>query len=208
MSDLRARETSSDEWDGPVVELVEEDRAVGVVYLDGTALFAEFSPDGDGDAWAFEVHELQTVLDTAAAMLLPEGTSHLLEDDRAAPDDTDSFEHPIDRLAAEFDELAAHRGEEDEGFYPLGIAARIIGRCETIGLAVVSVEGIRLVGGSPSAISGMSVDTGNAHAGEPWAVFIAGCNVQASALLERWAREPGLLIALEVGDSDGDRFVL
>jgi hypothetical protein len=54
----------------------------------------------------------------------------------------------------------------------------------------------------------MSVDTGEAHDGEPWPIFLAGCNVQAMAVLERWVREPGLLIALEVGDDEGERYVL
>jgi len=57
-------------------------------------------------------------------------------------------------------------------------------------------------------VPGMAVDTGNAHDGEPWPVFLAGCNVQAMALLVRWAREPGLILALEVGDADGERYVL
>ena len=204
MSDLRAREGSSGEWDGPVVELVEESRVVGVVYLDGATLFTEFSPDVDGDPWAFEVADLQTALDSAAAMLLPEGTSLLVEE---AIDESD-VEHPVDRLAAHFDDLAAHRGDEDEGFYPLGIAVQIVRQCETLGLAVVSLEGFRLDGGRVDQIAGMSVDPGKAHDGEPWPIFLAGCNVQATAVLERWAREPKLVLALEVADPDGDRYVL
>jgi len=204
MSDLHAREATSGDWDGPVVELVEEDRVVGIVYLDGATLFTEFRLDDEGDAWAFEIADLQTALDTAGAMLLPEGTSLLVE----GPTDKDDAEHPVDRLAGEFDDLAVHRGEEDEGFYPVSVAARIVGRCEALGLAVVSVEGFRLEGESVSAVPGMSVDTGDAHSGEPWPVFLAGCNVQAMAVLERWARQPGLVLALEVGDSDGDRYVL
>lgn len=177
---------------------------MGVVYLDGAALFTEFSPDADGDPWAFEVADLQTALDSAAAMLLPEGTSLLVED---TIDESDA-DHPVDRLATEFDELAAHRGAEDEGFYPLGVAVRIVRQSEALGLAVVSLEGLRLDGGDPYPIAGMSVDPGKAHDGEPWPIFLAGCNVQATAVLERWAREPKLVLALEVADSDGDRYVL
>jgi hypothetical protein len=204
MSDLHAREATSDEWDGPVVELVEDDQVVGIVYLDGEALFAEFAPDSDGDAWAFEVSDLQTALDTASAMLLPQGTSVLLEEG-IRPDDG---KHPVDRLASEFDDLSAHRGHEDEGFYPIDVASRIMGRCENLDLAIVSVEGFRRNEESVNSVPGMSVDTGDAHGGEPWPVFRSGCNIQAMALLERWAREPGLLLALEVGDADGERYVL
>jgi hypothetical protein len=204
MSDLHAREASSAEWDGQVVELVEEGRVSGIVYLDGESLFAEFSPDTDGEAWAFDVGDLQTALDTAAAMLLPQGTSILTD----APTPTGDVEHPVDRLATEFDDKAAHRGEEDEGFYPLPVAVNILRACEALALALVSVEGFRIEGGRPNPIAGMSVDTGKAHDGEPWPVFLAGCNIQAMALLERWAREPSLVLALEVGDSDGERYVL
>jgi len=204
MSDLRAREGSARDWDGPVVELVEENRVVGLAYVDEDALYVEFVPDADGESWAFEVPDLQTALDTARAMLLPEGTAALVDDVDDAGDET----HPVDRIAAEFDERASHRGDEDEGFYPPDAAAQIIQRAETIGLAVVSLEGFHLVAGEPMPISGLSVDTGAAHDGEPWPVFLAGCNVQAMGVLERWARQPGLLVALEVGDDDGERYVL
>lgn len=204
MSDLRAREASSGEWDGPVVELIEESRVVGLVYQDGATLFAEFTPDAEGESWAFEVADLQTALDTAAAILLPEGTSLLVDE----PSVDDDAEHPVDKLAEEFDELAAHRGEEDEGFFPPGVAAQIVRHCESTGLAVVSVEGFRHYGDWVDPVAGLAVDIGRAHDGEPWPVFLAGCNVQAMAVLERWAREPDLVLALEVGDSDGDRYVL
>ena len=92
--------------------------------------------------------------------------------------------------------------------YPLGVAVRIVRQSEALGLAVVSLEGFRLDGGDPYPIAGMSVDPGKAHDGEPWPIFLAGCNVQATAVLERWAREPKLVLALEVADSDGDRYVL
>lgn len=205
MSDLRAREGSSSEWEGEVVELVEDGHTVGVVYRDGETLLSEFVPAVAGEPWAFEVADLQTALDTARAMLMPEGTA-LLSDRGPALGEDD--EHPVDRLATEFDEFAAKRGEEDEGFYPKEVAGRIIAACDVLGLAVVAIEGFRMDIESPTPITGMSVDTGDAHDGEPWPIFMAGCNVQAAAVLERWSREPGLVIALEVADADGDRYVL
>ena len=136
MTDLRAREASGTEWVDGVVELVEEDRVVGIVYMDGEVLYAEFSPDQDGDAWAFEIAELQRVLDTAAAMLLPDPAAILTD----GPPTTENDQHPVDVLAAEFDDKSIHRGEEDEGFYPLEIAARLVQRAEVLGLAVVESE--------------------------------------------------------------------
>jgi hypothetical protein len=137
-------------------------------------------------------------------MLSPQGTSILTD----SPTPTEDTEHPVDRLATEFDDKATHRGEEDEGFYPLPVAVNILRGCDALALAMVSLEGFRIEGGRPSPIAGMSVDTGKAHDGEPWPVFLAGCNIQAMALLERWGREPGLVLAMEVGDSDGERYVL
>lgn len=204
MSDLRAREASPEDWDDQVVELVEDGRVVGIVYLDDNALFAEFSPDEDGDAWAFEVADLQTALDTAAAMLLPEG--HSMLGPSSAP--TDEDEHPVDVLAAEFDSKAVHRGAEDEGFYPPQVVGRLVQRAEVLGLAVVSLEGCKLEAGEVSPLTGLSVNLGEAHEGEPWPMFLAGCSVQAMALVERWAREPGLVLSVEVGDDDGERYLL
>lgn len=201
MSDLHAREASSAEWDQPVVELVEDGSVVGVVYVDDEVLYVEYSPDSDGDAWAFEVADLHRALDTAARMLLPD------EELTTAASPTGDG-HPVDVLATEFDEAAAHRGEEDEGVYPPRVAARIVQRAEVIGLAVVSMEGCRVEGGEVVTVPGMSVDIGDAHDGEPWPMFLAGCNVQAMALLERWVREPGIVISLEVGDDEGERYLL
>jgi hypothetical protein len=199
MSDLHAREASSAEWDQPVVELVEDGTVVGIVYVDDEVLFAEFSPDRDGDAWAFDVSDLHRALDTAARMLLP--------DPEPAPA-VQGDDHPVEVLAAEFDEQAVHRGEEDEGLYPPRVAARIVQVAEVVGLAVVSMEGCKLESGEVVTVPGLSVDIGDAHDGEPWPMFLAGCNVQAMALLERWTREPGVVISIEVGDDEGERYLL
>lgn len=207
MSDLRAREGSSAEWEGEVVELVEEGHVVGIVYLDGETVFAEFVPAVDNEPWSFEVADLQTALDTASAMLLPEGTSMLTAEASAGEIAADG-DHPVDRLAAEFDHLASRRGEEDEGFYPTPVAAKLTAVAEQLGLAVVSVEGFRLDTDMTISIPGMAVDTGDAHDGEPWPVFKAGCNVQAAAVLESWGKQPGVFVAVEVADSGGDRYVL
>jgi hypothetical protein len=203
MSDLHAREASPDDWEDPVVELLEDGRVVGIVYLDGETLYAEFSPDEDGDPWAFETADLQRALDTAAAMLLPD-TSLI----SPGPAPAAGGEHPVDVLAGEFDDTAVHRGDEDEGFYPPRTAARLIQRAEVLGLAVVSMEGCRIEGGEVLPVSGLSVDIGEAHDGEPWPMFLAGSNVQAMALVERWARERDLVISIEVGDDDGERYLL
>ncbi len=200
MSDLRAREAEPQpDWDGPIAELVEEDRVVGIVYTEDGSVMAEFYPDEDAEPWVFEVADLQRVLDTAAAML---GAG---EDSASTPSVTGDA---VDKLAGEFDAAAVLRGEEDEGFYPPLVAAAITERCETLGLAIANLEGFTNDGSGVLPVPGHRVDVADAHKGEAWLTFQASCNVQARALLERWAHRPGLIVAVEVIDQTGERFVL
>lgn len=201
MSDLTARDGQSEDGE-PLVDLIEEGRTVGYVYLEDGSLFAEFLSDADGSPWAFDVDDLQRSLDVARAILDPD--EPLDGGGVARPDG----EHPVDILAAEFDTLAIKRGEEDEGFYPVAVAATIFERCAVLDLAVVSLEGFIAHPEWIEPAAGHSVDLGDAHDGEPWPAFKAGCHVQGLAVLERWARRTDLAVALEVGDREGDRFVL
>jgi hypothetical protein len=197
VTDLRARETTRDDWDGVVVELVEEDRVVGVAYLDQGSVLAEFYPDEDGEPWVFDVADLQRVLDVAAGMLGVE-----------EPGPTTPAGEAIDLLAAEFDATAAHRGAEDEGFYPVPAALALTMRAEELGLAVVSIEGFTIDAGEPVAVPGYGSTPGDAHRGEAWPTFRAGCNAQARGQLERWAAKGGLVVAIEIADQSGETYVL
>ena len=197
MTDLRARETTPPDWDGIVVELVEEERVVGIVYLEDGVVMAEFYPDEDSEPWVFDLTDLQRVLDTAAAMLG-------VDQPAGATTEADA----VDRLAEKFDAAAEYRGEGDEGFYPLPVALAIAAQADAVGLALVSLEGFTLVDGEPVPVSGLRADMADAHQGEAWPTFRAACNLQAGALLERWVSRTGLVVAMEVGDSDGERYVL
>ncbi|MEX1208291.1 MAG: hypothetical protein WEE36_06740 [Acidimicrobiia bacterium] len=200
MSDLTARDGQGEDGE-PIVDLTEEGRTVGYVYLDDGTLFAEFLSDAEGAPWAFDVDDLQRSLDAARAILDPEP----LEGTGIGSTDGD---HPVDTLATEFDALAVRRGEEDEGFYPVAVAASIFERCTVLDLAVVSLEGFIVHPEWIEPAPGHSVDMGDAHDGEPWPTFKAGCHVQGLAVLEKWARRADVAVALEVGDREGDRFVL
>jgi hypothetical protein len=204
MTDLHAREVEGHDQDGPLVELVEEDRVVGIVYFDEGATYAEFASDEEGSPWAFDVGDLQRVLDTARAIVDPDAT-FMLE----GPSPLAGGEHPVDLLAARFDAAATYRGEEDEGFYPLAAVAAIIEACNELDLAVVSLEGMNREDEGIVPLSGHTADLGDAHAGEAWPVFRAGCNVHAEAVLQRWgSRDDRLVIAVEVADRDGETYVL
>jgi len=201
MSDLHARDSRDPDPDNPVVDLIEEDRLVGIAYADGGAVYAEFYPDDEGNPWAFDTQDLQRTLDMAAAMLGADA-------DEEAGDPGADGPHPVDVLALEFDALAARRGPEDEGFYPLPVAAGMLARCGDLGLALAFLEGVTLHAESVDPLPGHKADLASVNEGEPWALFQAECNTQARALLERWPRRPDFAIAMEVQDADGERFVL
>lgn len=197
MTDLHAVETEPPDWDGPVIELVEEGRLVGRVYADEGRPVAEFLHDDDGEPWLFEVEDLQRVLDVAMAMLGVE-----------EPPTAIGARHPVDLIAAEFDGEAAHRADEDEGFYPSEVVKKIAARSESLDLAVATLEAFHLVDGEVESLQARPTDLAAAHAGEAWATLRAGCNVQAMAMLERWADQPGVVLAVELVDRQGERFVL
>jgi len=199
MADLIARESSRPDWDGPVVDLIEDDAVVGCVFVDEGQLLAEFYADDDGEPWIYEVADLQRVLDVAAAML----DVDLAE---SAPDDADGID-PVDRLASEIDATAVRRGEEDEGFYPQPVARRIVAMCEALDLAVASLEGFEIRLGALERLTGYRADIASAHRGEPWALFRSGCNTQAAAVLEKWGGGE-VLVSIEIEDSDGEGYVL
>ena len=200
MSDLTARESSRPGWDGVVVDLIEDGGLVGYVYEDDGVLYAEMLPDEDGDPWAFDVLDLQRTLDVAVAMLAPD----LATDPTPQPGTPD----PLDVIASEFDSTALRRGPGDEGFYPREAVVAIGRRASAMGLAVASLEGFTLHEEGETPVSGCDADLAAAHAGEPWPTVVAGCVVQAEALLERWPGRRDFAVALELMDSSGERFVL
>lgn len=204
MSDLHARERQDPEWERPVADLIEEDEVVGMAYEDEGQLLVEFYPDAEGEPRLYDVADLQRVLDTVGAMLGIEPEPGETDDAKAA----EAAEHPVDVLAADFDERAARRGPEDEGFYPLEAAAGMVQRCGELGLAVVAMEGFSLHRDGEDAVAGCSADLGSIYRGEPWAAFVAGCNLQAMSLLERWPRRPNFAVTLEAQDASGEVFVL
>jgi hypothetical protein len=196
MSPFRLRETSRTDWEGTVVEVWdEENELVAQVWRDGDEVLVEFGLDADGDPFVLDVGDLLTALDNATRML-GDGS----EDDA----DVD----PIERLAEEFDHLAVHRGPEDEGFFPPQIAVPFIRRCESLGLAVVGMEGFHEVAGEVQPAPGHRIDLSDIGGDEAWATFRASCNVQAEAVMARWPRTPGFLVAFEIRDAQGEDYVM
>jgi hypothetical protein len=206
MSDLHPRERVDPDWETPVADLVEEGEVVGLVFSEEGQILAEFYPDDDGETHLFDVADLQRALDMVSAMFARDEQS----DAHPSPVERPAAvaASPIELLAAEFDKRAVRRGPEDEGFYPPDAAMGIVRRCGDLHLAVVSLEGFLIGGDSLRPASGCSADLGAAYRGEPWPTFLAGCNLQAQALLERWPRRTGFVVTFEVEDAAGEAFVL
>ncbi|HSG79590.1 MAG TPA: hypothetical protein VLD62_08425 [Acidimicrobiia bacterium] len=196
-----AREAERPDWDGLVVDIIEDDAPVGMAYEESGEVLVEFFPDADGEPRVFSATDIQVVLDTVGAMFA-EG----VPDASATP--AEGGVDPIDYLASEFDALAAARGAEDEGFYPLSVARRIVAACEALDLAVASVEGFTVVAGELEKARNLNVTIAEVHRGEPWGLFRSSCNTQAAAVLERWITEGTIVVALEVEDASGDVYVL
>lgn len=214
---MHFKETTPEGWDDPVVELWDDDEFVGQVYFDGVDVMTQIYPTPDGEPRVFEVAELLRVVELAAKVIEPDDASDFADlrsalgvepgdgdDGKAVGDDLG----PVGVLADAFDDAAAHRGEEDEGFYPRTAAAAMVGRCNDLDLAVVNLEGFDLEDGYVEPAKGYAVDIGKAHRGEPWPTFRAGCNVQAEAVLEGWPVRPTFVIAVEIQDRDGEIFVM
>lgn len=204
MSDLHARERQDPEWGRPVADLIEDDEVVGLAYEDEGELLVEFYPDADGEPRLYDVGDLQRVLDTVVSMLGAEAAESATGEPAAEP----AGEHPVDALATQFDRRASRRGPEDEGFYPLDVAAAIIARCADLGLAVVSMEGFTLHPDHLERVGGCAADLADVFRGEPWPSFLASCNLHAATLLEHWPRRPSFAVAFEVQDAQGEVFVL
>lgn len=201
MSDLHAKERHDPEWGGLVIDLIEDDKVVGIVYQDEGGLFSEFFPDEEGAPWVFEAADLQRAIDTAAAMF---GAGEV-----ATPTVVgEEGQHPVDALALRFDHLVIRRGPEDEGFYPLPVAAAILAACAELGLAVVFMEGVTVHASGVEPIPGHKAELGKTNAGGPFALFQAECNTQAAALMERWPRRSDFGVSLEVQDAEGEQFIL
>ena len=178
-----------------------------MAYEDEGQLLVEFYPDADGEPRLYDVADLQRVLDTVGAMLGTEPRPGRMPSAPSCPNgpraSTPWTPSPPSSMSAPL-----RRGPEDEGFYPPEAAAGIINRCSDLGLAVVAIEGFTLHSDREERVPGCAADLGAAYRGEPWSAFLAGCNLQAMTLLERWPRRASFAISFEVQDATGEVFVL
>ena len=210
MLPIRLIETERDDFDGPVVELWRQDDFIGFVFWDGEATILQVYPDGEGDVHDLEVGELQMLLDTATRIVDPEAFDEEMDELRqaaGASPDTWTDEHPATlELLATFDEQAVHRTEDGEGFFPADVAARFIGSCEELDLAVTEMEGFDLEGDTLVADGQLVVEI----ASQPmmtWSQFRAFANTSAQHALSLWPARESLVVAFVFRQPDGEDIV-
>lgn len=213
MLPLRIVETERPDFEEPVVELWREEDFVGMVFWDGDEAIVQIYPNGAGDVHDIGVEDLFRVVELAVQIVMPEeeleaaGDAFLAAVNAAAPEGAWDDEDPFTRtLTDEFDDRVVFRAEDGEGFFDKQTALELVGRCEQLGLAVVTMDGFDLEGAVliPRPELGLAI---TAPGGLDWGVRAAAANAQVRAALEAWPSRSTLVAAFVIQQSDGETFI-
>ncbi|MDJ0791744.1 MAG: hypothetical protein QNJ71_07590 [Acidimicrobiia bacterium] len=204
MLPIRLIETEREDFDGPIVELWRDDDFVGLVFWDGESTILQVYPDGEGDVHDLDVRELQMLLDTALRIVDPDAFDTEMDELRDAVSSQEwGDEHPAtSELLADYDELARHRSEDGEAFFPKDVAGRFIRSCDELDLAVMEMEGLDLVDDQLKADQSLVLET----AEQPmmtWSQFRAFANTTAQHTLAMWPERESLVVAFVFRQPDG-----
>ncbi len=209
MLPLRIIETERDGFDQTVVELWRENDFVGMVFWDGSSTVVQVYPAG-GDVHDLELNDLVRVLDTAQRIVDPlafEQAEGIVQP-RTDGDDWEQEDPAIAALVGEFDPLAAHRSEDGEGFFPIGVAAAFVPRCQELGLAVVEMEGFDLISGRLKARPGLSLMIRPPDEATTFQEFCSDANGTAGEMLANWPQRDSMVVAFVVQQADGETIVV
>jgi hypothetical protein len=203
-------ETERDDFEGTIVEFWRGDDFIGMVFWDGEAPIVQIYPDGDGDVQDLDVRELQRLLDTAVQIIDP----HAFDDDLTeireavaeAAGESDDLHPATATLLAEFDEKAAYRTGEGEGFFRRGDAEAFIEKCEELDLGVVEMEGFDLEGVNliPRPTLDLVVTPQKMMS---WSEFRTYANATAADTLRFWPSRSSLVVAFVIQQPDTETFV-
>lgn len=211
MIPLRINERDHEDFDQPIVELWRDDDFVGYVFYDEDIPVVQIFPDKEGDPHDLDLQDLIRVLDTAERIVSPEAfTEGELDDLRsrvaaAEGGEGDGWgdEDPkVISLFEEFDERAAFRNEEGEGFFGRVDAEAFLTRCNELDLAVIEMEGFDLEGTElvqrPNLV--LNVQTTSSI----WDSFRPQANFTALDTLGGWPKRETLVVAFVIQLANGD----
>ncbi len=167
--------------------------------------------DAEGDPFDLDVRDLIRVLDTAERIVSPAAfTEDELEGLRARVAAAESAEEggwgdedpKIVALFEEFDDRAAHRNEDGEGFFRRGDAEAFVKRCDELDLAVVEMEGFDLEG--PEVVQRPNLVLNVQTISSIWGSFRPQANFTALDTLGGWPKRESLVVAFVVQLASGD----
>jgi hypothetical protein len=217
---LRLVETEREGFEEPVVELWRDDEFVGFVFWDEGSIVQIFH-DRDDDVFDLDLHDLLRVLDLADRMVAPGfGDFAVLQDairsgeaayeasDGEAEDEDWEDEDPaVVALAEEFDEQAAHRNDDSEGYFDTATARRLIDACDRLDLAIVEMDGFDLEGAALIPRPNLTLEVADGGGAE-WSDYRRLSNDAARGTLVGWPGRPSLVVAFVIKRHDGERIVM
>ena len=211
MIPLRLIEKDHESFDEPIVELWRDDEFVGYVFWDDDTPIVQVFPDGEGDPFDLDLRDLQRILEMADQIVSPDMfTEDELDDLRnrvQAADTGEPAEDTIEMLTDEFDDQAAHRNEDGEGYYPRAVATAMLTRCDELDIAVVEMEGFDYENNTLMPRPNLNLLVRGAP-GDLWSVFRPEANLRAAQALAEWPSRSSLVLAFVVQLSNGESIVL
>jgi len=211
MIPLRLVEKEHESYDEPIVELWRDDEFVGYVFWDDDTPIVQVFPDAEGDPFDLDLRDLQRILEMADQIVSPdmftEGELDELRSRVQSAGAGDPDEDVIVMLTDEFDDHAAYRNADGEGYYPGAVAAALITRCDELDIAVVEMEGFDYENGALLPRPNLNLLIRGAP-GDLWDVFRPEANLRAAQALGEWPSRSSLVLAFVVQLANGESIVL
>ena len=214
MIPFRMVETDREGFDTPVVELWRDDEFVGMVFWDGEVSIVQIYPEDDGDVKDLEIDDLFRALEFANQIVTPEEfkTGEFDElrtavgEGSGEGDDGYEYSNPgVETLLNRFDDQAAYRNDDGEGYFSRAVAMEFLAICNQLDIAVVEMEGFDLNLEQLSARPNLTFIARSLE--DDWAAFRPNANGSAAARLADWPDRDSLVVAFVLQLEDGETIV-
>jgi len=212
MIPLRLVEKEHDDFDEPVVELWRDNDFVGHIFWDDDLPVVQFHLDAEGDPFDLDLRDVQRILEMADQIVSPDAFSDDELDDlrgriQEAAQNGEVVDDVVGTLAEEFDERAAFRNSDGEGFFPKPVALELVARCDDLDVAVVEMEGFDLENGALIPRPNLNLLI-RGSVGDQWQVFRPEANLRASSTMTDWPGRSTIVVAFVVQLPNGESVVM